>query len=187
MSGKLTGKDDNVMRWYIVNTVSQSEKRVAKMLKDRIEKYGLEDMFGEIYIPVDRVVGAGKDPKRVSERKFFPSYLMIQMILNDETWSLVKNTPKVTYFVGYKNKPQAVPEHEVRRVKEREAGGAAQSKEKAQFQVGDLVKVINGPFQDFTGVIDEFKDEKLCVLINIFGRETPVELGPDDVVSEKKL
>ncbi len=186
MAGKLTGKYDNTMRWYIVHTHSQFEKKVVKILTDRIAKEGMEDMFGEIYLPINKVIGAGKDPNRVSERKFFPSYLLIQMILNDETWSLVKNTPKVTYFVGYKNRPQAVPEREVERIKKKEAGGATQAVEKVQFQIGDLVKVTNGPFQDFTGVIDEVDDDKLRVLINIFGRETPVELGPDDVIAERK-
>ena len=169
------------LKWYIIHTYSQHEKMVKKILQEKIVKEGMEDLFGEIAIPTEKVVGAGKDPKRVSERKFFPSYIMIQMVLNDKTWSLVKNIPKVTHFVGYRNKPEAVPEHEVERILKRAREGAEKTVKKAEFSVGDMVKVINGPFINFPGQIDEIKGNKYRVLINIFGRETPVELGPGDI------
>ena len=169
------------LKWYIIHTYSQYEKIVKKVLEDKIEKANLQDSFGEIAIPTEKVIGAGKDPKRITERKFFPSYILIQMELNDRTWSLVKNVPKVTHFVGYRNKPEAVPNHEVERILNKAKEGAEKATKKAEFSVGDMVKVINGPFINFPGQIDEIKGNKYRVLINIFGRETPVELGPRDI------
>jgi transcriptional antiterminator NusG len=169
------------LKWYIVHTYSQYEKRVKKVLEDRIEKDGLQEFFGEIAIPTEKVIGAGKDPKRITERKFFPGYILINMELNDTTWSIVKNIPKVTHFVGYRNKPQAVPVQEVERILNKAKEGAEKATKKAEFSVGDMVKVVNGPFINFPGQIDEIKGNKFRVMINIFGRETPVELGPGDI------
>ena len=173
--------DNPNLKWYIVHTYSQYEKRVKKVLEDKIERENLHTYFGEIAIPTEKVIGAGKDPNRITERKFFPGYIMIQMELNDATWSIVKNIPKVTHFVGYRNKPQAVPKHEVDRMLNKAKEGAEKATKKADFSVGDMVKVINGPFINFPGQIDEIKGNKFRVMINIFGRETPVEVGPGDV------
>ena len=169
------------LKWYIIHTYSQHEKRVKKILEDKIEKEGLQHYFGAIEIPTEKVIGAGKNPKRITERKFFPSYVLIQMELTDKTWSLVKNIPKVTHFVGNKNKPQAVPQHEVDRILNKAKEGAEKATKKAEFRVGDMVQVINGPFINFPGQIDEIKGDKYVVIINIFGRETPVELGQGDI------
>jgi len=173
--------DNPNLKWYIVHTYSQYEKRVKKVLEDKIEKKNLHEYFGEIAIPTEKVIGAGKDPNRVTERKFFPGYIMINMELNDMTWSIVKNIPKVTHFVGYRNKPQPVPIHEVERMLNRAKEGAEKAKKKSDFSVGDMVNVINGPFINFPGQIDEIKGDKYRVMINIFGRETQVELGPGDI------
>ncbi len=170
------------MKWYIVHTYSQYEKRVRTLLQEMIAKNKLESYFGDIMIPVEKVVGAGKDPKRVTERKFYPGYVLIEMILNDRTWSLVKSVPKVTYFVGYKNKPVPISPVEVARImKQQEEGATKARKSKDEFSVGDTVRVVNGPFVNFPGVVDEIKGGKLRVIIHIFNRETPVELEPSDV------
>ncbi len=170
------------MRWYIVHTYSQFEKSVKKSLEDMIIKNNLQEYFGEIMIPIERIIGAGKDSTRVSERKFYPGYVLIQMILNDTTWSLVKSVPKVTYFVGTKNKPQPLSNAEVAHIMNQQKEGATKSaKPKESFAVGDQVKVINGPFVNFPAVIDDIRNGKLRVSINIFGRETPVELELVDV------
>ncbi len=169
------------MKWYIVHTYSQHEKRVKSVLEEMIIKNKMEEYFGDILIPIEKVIGAGKDPKKISERKFYPGYVLIQMVLNERTWGLVKSVPKVTYFVGTKNKPQAVSEEEVELIMKQQQEGATRAKSKASLSIGDKVKVTNGPFVNFPGVIDDIKNGKLRVLINIFGRETPVELEPSDV------
>lgn len=170
------------MKWYIVHTYSQYEKRVRMLLQEMIAKNKLEDYFGGVMIPVEKVVGAGKDPDRITERKFYPGYVLIEMVLNDRTWSLVKSVPKVTYFVGYKNTPVPISPAEVAHImKQQEEGATRAKKSKEEFSVGDTVRVVNGPFVNFPGVVDEIKGGKLRVTIHIFNRETPVELEPGDV------
>ena len=173
-------------KWYVIHTYSGYEHKAKAALEERIRalkagKDGArwEDKFGEILVPVERVVELGKGGQRkTSSRKFFPGYIFVNMELNDETWHVVRNTPKITGFVGHSTAPPEVPEAEVREITEQMQEGALKPKPKVLFEVGESVKVIDGPFQDFNGTVEEVRPEKgkVRVLISIFGRATPVEL-----------
>lgn len=166
------------MKWYVVHTYSGFENKAKKALEDRIRLEDLADQFGEIMIPMENVVEMVKGEKRTSKRKFFPGYILVQMDLNDRTKHLVKNTPKITGFVGDAMNPPAVPDHEVARITSQISEGTSSPKPKVQFAEGDTVRVIDGPFQNFNGTIEEVQADKgkVRVQISIFGRATPVTL-----------
>jgi transcription termination/antitermination protein NusG len=165
-------------KWYIVHTYSGFEHKVKLALEDQIKSLGQEAFFSEILVPTEQVVELVKGERKTSSRKFYPGYVLIKMELNDDTWHLVKDTPKVTGFIGEKTKPAPIPDEEVEKVVEQMAEGAIRPKPKFYFEEGDEVQVIDGPFSNFNGVVDEVKPDKgkLKVLISIFGRATPVEL-----------
>lgn len=175
-------------QWYIVHTYSGFERKAKHALEERIRTLGQREAFGDILVPEEQVVELVKGKKRTSSRKFFPSYILVQMEMNDQTWHVVRETPKVTGFVGGTDDPQTIPsvsEAEVAAIHQQVEEGALRPKPKISFATGEGVKVIEGPFQDFTGVVEEVKPDKgkLRVLISIFGRSTPVEL---DLVQVEK-
>ncbi len=169
-------------RWYVVHTYSGYEQKAKAALEQRLrspEFARLKDRVGEVLVPVESVQELGKGGQRkISSRKFFPGYIFVNMVLDEETWHFIKNTPKVTGFVGHATQPPEVPESEVREITQQMEEGALRPKPKVLFEVGEAVKVIDGPFQDFNGTVEEVRPEKgkVRVLISIFGRATPVEL-----------
>jgi len=165
-------------QWYVVHTYSGYEHKAKAALEERVRALGKESQFGDVLVPAEKVVELVKGRKKTSSRMFFPGYMLVNMELNDETWHIVKSTPKVTGFVGGSTQPAPIPEAEVREITHQMAEGAARPKPKVLFEAGEHVKVIDGPFQDFNGVVEEVKPDKgkLRVLISIFGRATPVEL-----------
>ncbi|MGA7950408.1 MAG: transcription termination/antitermination protein NusG [Thiobacillaceae bacterium] len=167
------------MRWYVVHAYSGFEKSVARALKERIERDAMKDRFGEILVPVEEVVEMKGGQKAVSERKFFPGYVLVQMDMADDTWHLVKSTPKVTGFVGGSAmKPTPISEKEVQAIMDQMREGVEKPKPKVLFEVGQAVRVTDGPFNDFHGNVEEvnYDKNKLRVSVTIFGRATPVEL-----------
>lgn len=166
------------MKWYVVHTYSGQEARAKKALEERVSLLGKADCFGEILIPSENVVELVQGERKTTNRKFFPGYVLVKMVLNDETWHVVKNTPKIMGFVGGGRKPGAVPEEEVRRLTRQISEGTLRPRLKATFEKGESVRVIDGPFQNFNGLVDEVRPDKgkLRVLVSIFGRSTPVEL-----------
>jgi len=165
-------------KWYIVHTYSGFEKRVKLSLEERIQKLGQKDLFGQILVPTEQVVELRKGQKRTSSRKFFPGYILVQMVLNQDTWHTVRDTAKVTGFVGGEIKPTPISDEEAGRILSQMEEGVSRPKPRYSFEEGDEVRVIDGPFSNFQGVVDEVKPdkEKLRVLITVFGRPTPVEL-----------
>jgi transcriptional antiterminator NusG len=165
-------------QWYVIHTYSGYEHKAKAALEERVRALGKESQFGDVLVPAEKVVELVKGRKKTSSRMFFPGYMLVNMELNDETWHIVKSTPKVTGFVGGATQPAPIPESEVREITHQMAEGAARPKPKVLFEAGEQVKVIDGPFQDFNGVVEEVKPDKgkLRVLISIFGRATPVEL-----------
>jgi len=166
------------LKWYVVHTYSGYEHRAQKSLLERAKLEGLDEFFGEVLVPTENVVEIMGGSKRKSSRKYFPGYLIVQMELNDRTWHLVKSTPKITGFVGDAQKPKALKDVEVERLTMQMTQGTQQVKPKYEFEEGETVRVIDGPFSGFNGTIEEVKHEKqkLRVLVSIFGRSTPVEL-----------
>jgi transcriptional antiterminator NusG len=165
-------------RWYVVHAYSGYEKKVATSLKERIALFGMQDKFGEVLVPTEEVVEMRSGQKRKSERKFFPGYVLVQMELDDDTWHLVKETPRVMGFIGGKaDKPAPITEAEADAILQRVQSGD-KPKPKTIFEPGEMVRVIDGPFNDFNGVVEEVNYEKsrLQVAVLIFGRSTPVEL-----------
>ncbi len=164
--------------WYVVHTYSGYEQKAKAALEERVKALGREEQFGEVLVPAEKIVELVKGRKKTSSRMFFPGYILVEMDLNDDTWHIVKSTPKVTGFVGGSTKPAPIPESEVREITDQMAEGAARPKPKILFEVGESVKVIDGPFSDFNGTVEEVKGDKgkVRVLISIFGRATPVEL-----------
>ena len=168
------------MRWYVVHAYSGFEKSVARNLVERIERAGMKDRFGEILVPVEEVVEMKAGQKKTAERKFFPGYVLVQMEIDDDTWHLVKSTPKVTGFVGgTATKPAPISEKEVQAILDQMREGVEKPKPKVLFEVGETVRVIDGPFTDFNGNVEEvnYDKSKLRVSVMIYGRATPVELG----------
>jgi transcription termination/antitermination protein NusG len=165
-------------RWYVVHTYSGFENRVKASLQERMITAGMKEYFSDILIPEEDVVELVSGEKKTSKRKFFPGYILVKMELNDETWHLVKDTPKVTGFIGSKNKPSPISDKDVDILITRIDEGTLKPKPKFKFELGDHVKIIDGPFTNFDGIIDEVKAEKgkLRVIVSIFGRQTPVEL-----------
>ena len=166
-------------RWYIVQAYSNFEKRVAENLARDAEEKGLAHLFEEILVPTEQVVEVRKGRKVESERKFFPGYVLVKVDLTDEAYHLVKNTPKVTGFLGSANKPMPVSDAEVARIVGQIQEGVDSPRPMISFEIGETIKVIDGPFQSFNGTVESIDEEnaRLKVLINIFGQGTPVELN----------
>lgn len=164
--------------WYIVHTHTGYEDKVKSTLKERIRSAGLEEYFGEILVPTEQVVEMVKGTRKTSSRKFFPGYILVQMELNDQTWHIVHDTPRITGFVGDNLNPMPLMEEEANKIIGRIKEGATRPKPKVVFEVGDVIRVTDGPFANFQGVIDEVYPDKgrVRVMVSIFGRETPVEL-----------
>ncbi|OPY11870.1 MAG: hypothetical protein A4E70_01205 [Syntrophus sp. PtaU1.Bin005] len=171
-------------KWYVVHTYSGFESKVKQSLQERIGAAGMQSRFSDILIPEEDVVELVSGTKKTSKRKFFPGYILVKMELDDDTWHLVKDTPKVTGFIGSREKPSPIPDRDVELLKTRIDEGTLKPKPKFKFEVGDHVTIVDGPFTNFDGVIDEVKAEKgkLRVIVSIFGRPTPVELDFIQVV-----
>jgi len=174
------------LKWYIVHTYSGFENKVKRNLEERIKTLGQEDLFGRILVPTEQVVELKKGQKKTSSRKFYPGYILVQMILSDETWHTVMDTAKVTGFVGGGIKPSPIPDAEAEVILRQMEEGVSRPKPRFRFEEGDEVRVVDGPFSNFQGIVEEVKPdkEKLRVLITIFGRPTPVEL---DFIQVKKI
>jgi transcriptional antiterminator NusG len=166
------------LKWYIVHTYSGFEERVRETLRQRAEAMGMGDCFGEIRIPTEMVVEYKDGKKKEVERKFFPGYILIEMEMSDAAWHVVKNTPKVTGFVGTGKKPTPLSQEEVDQILEQVTTAKEKPRPKYVFERGEPVKIIDGPFNNFTGVVDEVNLDRntLKVMVTIFGRATPVEL-----------
>ncbi|AKJ94273.1 MULTISPECIES: transcription termination/antitermination protein NusG [Thioalkalivibrio] len=167
------------LRWYVVQAFSGFEAQVKRSLEERIERFGMQDHFGEILVPTEEVVEMKDGQKRKSERKFFPGYVLVQMDLNDEAWHLVKAVPRVLGFIGgTADRPAPISDKEADAILQRMQEGAEKPRPKVLFEVGEMVRVIDGPFNDFNGVVEEVNYDKsrLLVAVQIFGRSTPVEL-----------
>ena len=167
------------LRWYVVHAYSGMEKAVERNLRERIERSGMQAKFGRILVPTEEVVELKGGKKAVTQRRFFPGYVLVEMLLDDDTWHLVKHTSKVTGFVGgAKNRPAPISEAEVMKIVNQMQEGIDKTKPKVEWQVGELVRVKEGPFTDFNGAIEEvnYEKSKVRVSVTIFGRATPVEL-----------
>ena len=166
------------MKWYVVHVYSGFELKAKQALEERSRQLGFADYFGEVHVPQETVVEMVRGQKKTSNRKFFPGYIIVQMLLNQDTWHLVKETPKITGFVGDASDPEPLSDDEVGRIRNQVEEGAASPRSRMHFEQGEPVKVIDGPFADFNGTIEEVKPDKgkVKVLISIFGRATPVEL-----------
>lgn len=164
--------------WYVVHTYSGYEHKAKLALEDRIKTQRKEAYFDEIIVPEENVVELVKGQKKTTKRRFFPGYILVKMFLNEESWHIVKNTPKITGFVGDKIKPVPVPESEVQKMTNRIAEGRVKPRPRISFQEGENVRVIDGPFSNFNGVVEDVNPDKgkVKVLVSIFGRSTPVEL-----------
>jgi len=175
------------MRWYVVHAYSGFENQVVRLLKERIQRSELQDRFGEVLVPTEEVVEMRDGQKRRSDRKFFPGYVLVQMEMDDDTWHLVKSVPKVMGFIGgTADKPAPITEKEANAILQRVQEGAEKPRPKVLFEPGEVVRVVDGPFNDFNGVVEEVNYEKsrLRVAVFIFGRSTPVELEFGQVEKE---
>ncbi|WP_066016058.1 transcription termination/antitermination protein NusG [Endozoicomonas atrinae] len=167
-------------RWYVVHAYSGYEKQVLRSLNERIKRLGMEEYFGEIMVPTEEVVEIKNGQKRKSERKFFPGYVLVQMEMNEDSWHLIKDTPRVMGFIGgTADKPAPITEKEADAILRRVHEGAEAPRPKTLFEPGEMVRVIEGPFADFNGVVEgvNYEKSRLQVAVMIFGRSTPVELG----------
>jgi len=166
------------MKWYVVHTYSGFENKAKDALSERVKRHKMEDRFDEMLIPSEEVVELVGGKRKVTQRKFFPGYMLVRMALTDETYHLVKNTPKITGFVGGIRNPPSVPDDEAERLTKMIYDETLRPKSKDQFERGEVVRVIDGPFRGFNGVVGEVKPDKskVKVLVSIFGRQTPVEL-----------
>lgn len=174
-------------KWYVVHAYSGFEKQVVRMLTERIRRAGMEDLFGDILVPTEEVVEMRDGKKRRSDRKFFPGYVLVHMELTDETWHLIKDTPKVMGFIGgSSDRPAPITDKEADAILQRVQEGADKPRPKVLFEAGEMVRVIDGPFNDFSGVVEEvnYDKSKLKVSVLIFGRPTPVELDFGQVQKE---
>lgn len=164
--------------WYVVHTYSGYEHKAKTALEERIKSLKKQEFFEEIIVPEENVIELVKGQKRTTKRRFFPGYILVKMILTNDTWHVVKDTPKITGFVGDKVKPIPVPESEVAKMTNRMQEGEKKPRPRISFQEGESIRVIDGPFSNFNGVVEEVNQEKgkLKVLVSIFGRSTPVEL-----------
>jgi transcriptional antiterminator NusG len=165
-------------KWYIIHTYSGFEQKVKNAILERARSRNLEHLITEVMVPTETVEEMVKGERKLSSRKFYPGYVLVRMELTDESWHLVMDTPKVTGFVGSRTEPVAIPEEEAQKIITQMQEGAAKPKPKIKFEVGDKVQVTDGPFANFTGVVDEVRPERgrVKVMISVFGRPTPVEL-----------
>jgi len=166
-------------RWYVVHAYSGFEKSVQRALIERISRAGMQDLFGQVLVPVEEVVEMKSGQKSISERKFFPGYVLVEMEMNEETWHLVKSTPRVTGFVGGTGtKPTPISEKEVAKIMSQIQEGVEKPRPKVLFEIGEVVRVKEGPFTDFHDAVEDvnYEKSKLRVSVTIFGRGTPVEL-----------
>ena len=167
------------LRWYVVHAYSGMEKSVERAIRERINRAGMQHLFGEILVPTEEVVEVKNGQKRTSERRFYPGYVLVQMVMNDDTWHLVKHTSKVTGFIGgARNRPAPISDAEVAKIVNQMQEGVDKPKPKVEWTVGELVRVKDGPFTDFNGAVEEvnYEKSKVRVSVTIFGRATPVEL-----------
>ena len=166
------------MRWYIVHAYSNFERKVAESIKERAAAAGLSDLFEQVLVPMEEVVEMRRGRKVSSERKFFPGYVLVKMELNDQTYHLIKSTPKVTGFLGTENKPIPITDAEAGRILQQVQEGVERPKPSVTFEIGEQVRVADGPFASFNGLVEEVDEERarLKVAVSIFGRATPVEL-----------
>ena len=165
-------------RWYIVHAYSNFEKKVADSIKERAHSAGLEDLFDEVLVPMEEVVEVRRGRKVNSERKFFPGYVLVKMEMTDKAYHLIKDTPKVTGFLGTENKPIPITDEEAERILQQVQEGVERPKPSVTFDIGEQVRVADGPFASFNGTVEEVDEERarLKVAVSIFGRATPVEL-----------
>jgi transcriptional antiterminator NusG len=168
------------LRWYVVHAYSNFENKVKQALEDRIKREGLDQYFGKILVPTEEVIEMRMGQQRKSERKFFPGYVLVQMELTDETWHLVKDVPRVLGFIGgTSDRPAPISEKEAMSILNRVEEGVNKPRPKVLFEAGEVIRVIDGPFKDFNGVVEEvnYEKNKLKISVLIFGRSTSVELG----------
>ncbi|MBV2191813.1 MAG: transcription termination/antitermination protein NusG [Azonexus sp.] len=171
-------------RWYVVHAYSGFEKSVQRALRERVSRAGMQELFGQILVPEEEVVEMRSGQKSISQRKFFPGYVLVEMEMNDESWHLVKSTPKVTGFIGgTATKPTPISDKEVEKIMAQIQEGVEKPRPKVLFEVGEMVRIKDGPFTDFNGNVEEVNYEKsrMRVAVTIFGRPTPVELQFDQV------
>lgn len=174
------------LKWYIIHVYSGFENKIKTALDERIASSAHPEKFGEVVVPTEQVVELVKGKRRESSRKFYPGYILVQMALDDETWHIVNNTAKVTGFLGGQDRPTPIPDIEAERILNRMESGKLQPKPKFHFETGDEIRVVDGPFANFNGTVQEVNPEKgkIRVLVSIFGRPTPVEL---DFIQVTKL
>jgi transcriptional antiterminator NusG len=165
-------------KWYVVHTYSGFKNKVKSVLEERVRSANKEDFFSEVLVPAEKVIEMIKGKKKASSRKFFPGYILVKMELNEETYHLVKETPKVTGFVGDRSNPAPIPDGEVEEIKNQMSEGLLRPKHRMTFEKGDQVQVVDGPFSNFNGLVEAVNPDKgkVRVLVSIFGRSTPVEL-----------
>ncbi|MBO6281722.1 MAG: transcription termination/antitermination protein NusG [Alphaproteobacteria bacterium] len=165
-------------RWYVVNVYSGSEKKVAESLREQAVLKKMEDKIQEVFVPVENVIEIRRGTKVNAEHKFFPGYILVKMELSDETWLVVKNTPRVSGFLGSRNKPQPISDAEVEKIMNQVKEGVERPQTNVNFETGEQIRVIDGPFASFVGIVEDVDTEKsrLKVSVSIFGRYTPVEL-----------
>jgi len=167
------------MNWYVIHTYSGFEGRVKSSIEERAASLKLDTKIGQVLVPTEEVIEIKEGKKRTSTKKFFPGYVLVEMELDDQTWQLIKGTPKVTGFLGGDAKPAPLTPEEVETIEKQIVSGAAAPRETIKFQKGDGVRIIDGPFMGFNGIIEEINQDqqKIKVLVTIFGRSTPVEVG----------
>ncbi len=165
-------------RWYVVNVYSGSEKKVAESIKEQAVLKGLEDRIIDVMVPTEEVVEMRKGTKVNSERKFFPGYVLVKMVMSDDVWHIIRNTPRVSGFLGSRNKPQPITEAEAQRIMKQMSEGVERPRTAVDFEVGEQIRVTDGPFASFIGFVEDVDTEKMRVKVSvsIFGRSTPVEL-----------
>ncbi len=174
-----TAPNNPDLRWYVVHAYSGMEKAVERNIIERIARSGMQDKFGRILVPMEEVVEIKNGQKKTTERKFFPGYVLVEMVMDDDTWHLIKHTNKVTGFVGgAKNRPSPISEAEVKKIVSQMQEGTEKPRHKVEFVVGEYVRVKDGPFTDFNGSVEDvnYEKSKVRVAVTIFGRATPVEL-----------
>ena len=166
------------MRWYVLHVYSGFEKKIAESIREQARQKGMEELFEEVLVPTEEVIELRRGQKINSERKFFPGYVLIKMELGDDSWHLVKNTPKVTGFLGNRGRPSPISQAEAERILHQVKEGVERPKPSVTFEIGEQVRVADGPFNSFTGYVEEVDEERarLKVAVSIFGRATPVEL-----------